>query len=297
MSTWWLAAIPCTAVLLGAHFLLQGWRVEREIMECHYARALKMIDGVLGWSSVSLIKLQKAAALFYWGRCEEAELILHEFVDPSRAASDRLRGSENLGLVLLALGRYPEAKRSFEAAAALRPTSSAAYSGLAELRLRQGLVPTQALADAERALKNHRTDMSERFSSEAVARIRGNQAWALALLGHAAESQRTIDLAAREIDPKHRPERAGFHWRAGMAMLAIDSPSSATDHFHRASELDPEGYYGGLARQQLRQQSLEQKPSEHTKVGRENRGEPGGKLGPRNREEPGTGTGDRNRGR
>ena len=216
-----------------------------------------MMDGVLGWSSVGLIKLQKAAALFYWGRCEESERILREFVDPSRAGADRLRGSENLGFVLLALGRYPEAKRSFEAAAALWPTSSAAYSGLAELRLRQGLVPTQALADAERALKNHRTDVSERFSSNGMARIRGDQAWALALLGHAAESQRIIELAAREIDPKHRPELAGFHWRAGMAMLAIENPSSAAGHFHRASELDPQGYYGGLARQQLRQQRPE----------------------------------------
>jgi len=256
MSIWWLAAVPCTAALLGAHFLLQGWRVEREIMQCHYGRALKMIDGALGWSSVSLIKLQKAAALFYWGRCEEAERILRELVDPSRAVADRLRGSENLGFVLLALGRYAEAKRSFEAAAALRPTSSAAHSGRAELRLRQGLVPTQALADAERALKNHRTDPSERFSSEAMARIRGNQAWALALLGHAAQSQQVIELAAREIDLKHRPELAGFYWRAGMAMLAIESHSSAAGHFRRASKLDPEGYYGGLARQQLGQPGL-----------------------------------------
>jgi tetratricopeptide (TPR) repeat protein len=253
MSVWWLAAVPCTAALLGAHFVLQGWRVEREITQCHYGRALKMIDSALSWSSVSLIKLQKAAALFYWGRCEEAERILREFVDPSRAGADRLRGSENLGFVLLALGRYPEAKRSFEAAAALWPTSSAAYSGLAELRLRQGIVPTQALADAERALKNHHSDVSERFSSEGMARIRGSQAWALALLGHAAQSQQVIELAAREIDPKHRPELAGFHWRAGMAMLAIENSPSATGHFRRASELDPEGYYGGLARHQLRQ--------------------------------------------
>jgi len=59
MSVWWLAAVPCTAALLGAHFVLQGWRVEREITQCHYGRALKMIDSALSWSSVSLIKLQK----------------------------------------------------------------------------------------------------------------------------------------------------------------------------------------------------------------------------------------------
>jgi tetratricopeptide (TPR) repeat protein len=167
-----------------------------------------------------------------------------------------LYGSERLGFVLLALGCYPEAKQSFEAAAALWPTRSAAYSGLAELRLRQGLVPTQALANAEQALKNHHTDLSERGSPEGMAHICGNQAWALALLGHVAHSQQVIESAAREISPEHRPELAGFHWRAGMAMLAIESPSSAADHFHRASEFDPEGYYGGLARQQLREHCL-----------------------------------------
>jgi tetratricopeptide (TPR) repeat protein len=216
-----------------------------------------MIDGILGWSSVGVIKIQKADALFYWGRAKEAEAILRELVQPSRSLADRVNGFERLGLVLLAQGDYPEAKRSLEAAAALRPSRSAAFSGLSELRLREGLSPGQALADAEKALNKHRRELSERFSSEGLTSIRGNQAWALALLGHAAESQQAIELGAREIDPKHKPELAGFHWRAGMAMLAIERLSSAADHFRRASELDLQGYYGGLATQQIRQHSLD----------------------------------------
>ena len=257
MSIWWLATIPGIAVLLGIQFFLLGIRVEREIKRCHYKRALKMIDGILGWSSVSVIKLQKADALFYWGHAKEAEAILRGLVQPSRSLADRVNGFERLGLILLAQGDYPEAKRSFESAAALRPTRSVAFSGLSELRLRQGLLPGQALADADQALKKHRSELSERFSAEGLAGIRGNQAWALALLGHAAESQQAIELGAREIDPKHKPELAGFHWRAGMAMLAIESRSSAVGHFRRAWDLDPEGYYGGLATEQLRQHSLD----------------------------------------
>jgi len=203
------------------------------------------------------MKVQKADALFYGGHAKEAEAVLRELVQPSRSLADRLSGFERLGLVLLAQGDYPESKRSFEAAAALRPTRSVAFSGLSELRLREGLLPGKALADAEQALKKHRSELTERFSSEHMAGIRGNQAWALALLGHAAESQQAIELGALEIDPKHKPELAGFHWRAGMAMLAIERPSSAAGHFRRASELDPEGYYGGLATQQLRQHSLD----------------------------------------
>jgi hypothetical protein len=102
-----------------------------------------------------------------------------------------------------------------------------AFSGLSALRLRHGLLPGQALADAEQALKKHRSEPSD------------------------------IELGAREIDPRHKPELAGFHWRAGMAMLAIENPSSAVGYIRRASELDPEGYYGGLATQRLRQHSLD----------------------------------------
>ncbi len=257
MSIWWLATIPGIAVLWGTQFSLYHTLVDREIKRCHYGRALKLIDGPLGWSSTDVVRLQKAGALFYWGRAQEAEVILRELVQQTRSRADRLVAHERLGLVLLALGRYPEAKQSFEVAAALRPTRSVAFSGLSELRLRQGLLPGQALAYAEQALKKHRSELSERFISGGLAGIRGNQAWALALLGHAAESEQAIELGSREVDPKHKPELAGFHWRAGMAMLAIERPSSAADHFRLASELDPDGYYGGLAKLQLREHSFD----------------------------------------
>lgn len=257
MSIWWLAAIASIAVLLGIQFFLYHTLVDHEIKRCHYERAVKMIDGPLGWSSTDVVRLQKAGALFYWGRAQEAEVILRELVHLSRSRADRLSGFELLGLVLLAQGRYAEAKTSFEAAAAIRSSRSVAFSGLSELRLRQGLLPGQALAAAELALKKHRGEVTERFFSKGLAGIRGNQAWALALLGHTAESEQAIELGAREVDPKHKPELAGFHWRAGMAMLAIQRPSSAADHFLQASELDTEGYYGGLARQQLREHSLD----------------------------------------
>jgi hypothetical protein len=128
MSIWWFVAIP---LLLGIHFLFHGIRVEREIKRCRYGKALKMLDGPLGWSKVSLMRLLRADALFYSGRAAEAEPILREMVQPSHDAADRLMGSERLGRVLLALGRYADAREAFEAAASLRPTRSVAFSGLA----------------------------------------------------------------------------------------------------------------------------------------------------------------------
>jgi hypothetical protein len=125
-----------------------------------------------------------------------------------------------------------------------------AFSGLAELRLLQGEDPGLALADAERALENHRGTTTLSRSRKRVAAIRGNQAWALAALGRGAESEQAIQAGEREMDPEHAPEAAGFYWRAGMAMLAIHH-SSAAGYFRKAVELDPQGYYGGLAAARL----------------------------------------------
>jgi tetratricopeptide (TPR) repeat protein len=250
LSVWWLAAIPGIAAVLGAQLMLHGILIEREIKRCRYGKALKMLNRPLSWPSSGLYKSLRADTLFFSGRAQEAETILRELVAPRRNAADRVIGLENLGRVLLAQSRYQEARQSLEAAARLMPTRSVAFSGLAELRLLQGTGPGLALKDAERALQLHRDSLIERTAREHLARIRGNQAWALALLGHAAESQQAIDAGEREMDPKYTPEVAGFYWRAGMAMLALEN-TTAGAYFRRAAELDPQGYYGGLAKQHL----------------------------------------------
>ncbi|MGO9228774.1 MAG: hypothetical protein ACLQKA_06125 [Bryobacteraceae bacterium] len=251
MSLWWLAAIPGIALLLGMQFMLQGLRIEREIKQCHYGKALKMVDGRLSWPSASLSKSSRADALFFSGRVKEAETILRELAAPERSAADRAIGLENLGRVLLAQSRYQEARQSFEAAARFVPIRSVAFSGLAELRLLQGMGPELALRDAERALQCYRNSLIEHTARERLAAIRGTQAWALAVLGHAAESQQAIEAGEREMDPKFTPEVAWFYWRAGMAMLALEDASAATCHFRHAARLDPNGYYGRLAAQHL----------------------------------------------
>jgi tetratricopeptide (TPR) repeat protein len=251
LSIWWLAAIPGIALLLGVQFMLQGIRIEREIKRCRYGKALKMLDGPLSWPSASLSKSSRADALFFSGRAQEAETILRELAAPQRNAADRVIGLENLGRVLLAQSRFEEARQALEAAAKLMPTRSVAFSGLAELRLLQGTYAGLALRDAERALQLHRDSLIERTAREHFATIRGNQARALAVLGRAAESQQAIEAGERDMDPKYMPEVAGFYWRAGMAMLALENASAASSHFRRAAKMDPQGYYGGLAKQRL----------------------------------------------
>ncbi len=209
------------------------------------------ICGLRFYAEWRISKSSRADALFFSGRVKEAETILRELAAPERSAADRAIGLENLGRVLLAQSRYQEARQSFEAAARFVPIRSVAFSGLAELRLLQGMGPELALRDAERALQCYRNSLIEHTARERLAAIRGTQAWALAVLGHAAESQQAIDAGEREMDPKFTPEVAGFYWRAGMAMLALEDATAATGHFRRAAKLDPQGYYGSLAAQHL----------------------------------------------
>lgn len=251
LSLWWLTAVPGIAILLGVQFMFQGLHIEREIKRCRYGKALKLLDGFLSWPSASLYKSLRAEALFFSGRAQEAETMLRELAAPQRSAGDRVIGLENLGRVLLAQGRYQEARQSFEAAARLMTIRSVACGGLAEMRLLQGTDPGLALRDAERALQFYRSSLLERTGREHLAAIRGNQAWALAVLGHAAESEQAIQAGEREMDPKYTPEVAGFYWRAGMAMLALENATAADAYFRRAAKLDTQGYYGGLAKQHL----------------------------------------------
>lgn len=259
----WLAAVPGVAFLFGGRFLFHGYevfrgrQVEREIKQCRYGKALELLDGPLGWLATFRIKLLRVDALLLSGRAGEAEPILRELVESHRGTSGKTLAFEHLGRVLLALRRFGDARRAFEAAARLTPTRPAAYAGLAEVGLREASDPAAALADAARALELHRKSLLGRKTArERLASIRGNQAWALAALGRGAESQQALEAGAAEIDQQYKPEAAGFYWRAGMAMLALGNSTAAAGHFRRAVELDPQGYYGGLAAQPLRQHSV-----------------------------------------
>ena len=258
----WLAAIPGTALFFGGGLLMNGYDmfrghlVERELKRCRYGKALEMLDGPLGWPTTGLPKMVRADVLFFSGRAREAEPILRELVETKNDKGHKTLVFEHLGRVLLAQSRYEDARRAFKATANLMPARAAAYSGLAELRLLQGVGPVQALEDAERALQLHCDSLLERKTAkERLATIRGNQAWALARLGRGAESQQAIEAGAREMDLDYIPEVAGFYWRAGMAMLAIENVTAAAGHFRRAADLDPQGYYGKLAAQHLSQHS------------------------------------------
>jgi tetratricopeptide (TPR) repeat protein len=192
----------------------------------------------MAWPPTGLWKLTQAQMLFYSGRAEEAEPILREVMESN--AKLRSQALEELGRVLLAQARWDDAKRAFEATMRLAPNHPAAQIGLAEVRLLQGIEAEQALEEVREARKRN-ADRGR------LAAICGDEAWALGLLGRSGEVQEALERGAREVDRQHQPELAGFHWRAGMALLALEHPTAGMQWLVKATELDPEGHYGKVA--------------------------------------------------
>src|SRR5690242_19693589 len=116
--------------------------------------------------------------LYYAGRSAEAEPLVREQLE----SNTKLRASamETLGRLLLAQSRYDDARRAFEAAAKMAPSNPAAYLGLAEVRLMQGVATEQALEDVQQARKVN-TDRAR------LAAICGDEAWSLGILGRSGE--------------------------------------------------------------------------------------------------------------
>ncbi len=147
----------------------------------------------------------------------------------------------SMGFALIDLARYADAERCFlQAIEAGDKTGNAQERPKAELRLMQGVEPEKALAFTEEAIEqasHHRPD----------GRIPGSyyalQAWALALLNRIDEAEAAIAKAEQSLEPAVRTG-ASRHWRMGMALLAMQQPEAAREHFRQARALDPHGKYG-----------------------------------------------------
>ena len=160
---------------------------------------------------------------------------------------------EYLGDTLMEQGRYDEAMRSYEAALHTFTWLRRPYRGMAEMLLRQGKNPAQALTYVEKIIDFEGLSLVQRKSN---GRPQDDywalKAWALASLGQSSAVPEAIENAIKATSPKCRPDLATTHYRVGRAMQILGNEGEAAEHFRKAVELDPHGRRGTLANSVLR---------------------------------------------
>jgi len=237
--------LPAAAVLLILLLYRRRRKLGLKIARAKLGRGY--YDSALRWVSRSSFGNSDVRALHQAGlildlagRLAEAErryrtalAVLH---DGSAYPRERLHTS--LGSALVDLGRYAEAEECFERAIQLGDQTGISEDGLAEVRLAQGVEADKALAYVRRAI-----ELWKWRKGRVHWIFYANQARALALLGRAEEARQSLARALGEAEPG-APETADLHWRAGMALLALQQHEEAREHFRIGRDADPRGKYG-----------------------------------------------------
>ena len=204
----------------------------------------------------AMARRNAGAVLLLAKRYREAEENLRAALAGLPDGLNQALALDSLGDALMEQGRDDEAMRTYEASLHAYPGLQRARRGMAEMVLRCGGNPQQALEYVENM-------KSGAGLSWAVRRMGKRQqddywslkAWALAQLGRSAEVAPAIGAAFKATNKKSRPDLAVTNYRAGMAMRAIGNESAAVDYFKRARDLDPNGRRGSLAQAALAERS------------------------------------------
>jgi len=214
-----------------------------------YEGGLKVIR--LAWylrpNSPTALRL-RAVALLFAGRYRESEESVRRAIAKFRGRSEQAQALETLGDALLEQGRYDEAQRSYEAAIRAVPGYRRPYRGMAEILLRQRRHPERALELIENVAGPSRSIRASLINGKLQDDYWSLKAWALAQLGRGPEAEQAAAAAIRVINLKSGIDIANVHRRVGLAMDALGNRKRALEYFQRASEADPRGRYGTLAR-------------------------------------------------
>jgi len=190
------------------------------------------------------------------GRYEEAERALRKAIGHSGGLKvDTVLALEDLGNVLMDTGRFEEARRCFRDAADILPSRSPWATGTAEVLLRQGIYPKNALTHHQTALNLFRSGVERITDGWRFGGILATKAWALAACDRGAEAREAIVAALNSPARKTKGPLAQVHYKAGMSLLALSDCQGAEEHFASGSQLDPTGRWGRLCAGALRRQT------------------------------------------
>jgi tetratricopeptide (TPR) repeat protein len=245
---WIFVLAPVVYQTLAVHLL------HRALRRGDYDGALNIVRWANFYNPWGVEPLRMSGhVLVLAGRYREAEHTLRRSLASSQARESYGTALEYLGDVLMEEGRYDEAMRSYEAALHAFPWRRRPYRGMAEMLLRRGGKPEQALEYIERIVDF--SDISWR-QRKANGKPQDDywslKAWALARVGRTSEVAEAIENALRDTNKKAAPDMATTHYRAALAMQALGNEGAATEHFQLAVQFDPNGRRGALAQAELR---------------------------------------------
>ena len=236
-----LALFVVAALLFKARGVIAVILCKSKMQAGDYDGALRTVRWVsLGFPNPLLLH-REALTLSFADRPAEAERCYRKAL----GMADRYpvyqweRVHASLGFALTDLARYDEAEQCFHRAIEMGDLTGNSQDGLAELRLVQGVEADKALDYAGQAIE-HAKRRPDKHVPEAY---HAHRAWALGLLGRGEDAREPLAQSLRE------PGESAFgsgdqHWRAGMALLAMQQPEEARKHFQMGHDADPRGKYG-----------------------------------------------------
>jgi len=158
----------------------------------------------------------------------------------------------NLAYELILQERYKEALPLLESAIHINPHLASSYDSLAWWYLFQNLDSQRALELAEFGLQlPPRRSLYYQNASRVVSLA--TRAWAEARTGQNERSVATIKDALKKASPKNIPYYASTLFTLGEAKIALEDISGAREYFRQAAEIDPQGRFGKMAADTLKQ--------------------------------------------
>jgi tetratricopeptide (TPR) repeat protein len=196
----------------------------------------------------------RGGMLHHLGQLSEAEACLREGLPLETNDRQRALVYNTLASVLMDQERYTEAIAFFETAGRAWPDRGSNQRGIAEVWLRQGREFPEALHCARQAVQIDRAaaGMPKETLDKRLGEDLAVMAWAIAANSgeaHEVESMLTESFALCGV--KTKPILAQLHYHAARAYAALEMSKESQDHCRQATEIDPQGIFGRLARGML----------------------------------------------
>ena len=187
------------------------------------------------------------------GQYGEAEELLKQ----ARAAQTEPKlaalANVTLGDLYVAQRRYEEAMKCFNAALSAWSGRGSTHRSVAELWLRRGDNPAEALRWARLAVEKERTESGVTEETKAInlAEDQATLAWAIAVNSRNAAEVKRID--SEIAMPARTPvsSLAQIHCHLGAAYTILGDSTQSTGHFEYAAKTDPNGLWGRTAQSMM----------------------------------------------